>query len=111
MDELLRLIKQFHNREVELLACLAHELTVRARGMYPLPGQQWALKNAEMFRGINEVMHRLVAQIRAVSADDETRFPPDALCDVLREHAAIGGVADDLEKAAAAVPRRLKGLL
>jgi len=100
MDEWLGLLVRWPDRQIELLACLAHELTVRARGSYPARGEEWTQLEAQCLRACNEVLHRITAQIRAMASHDGTQMSPEELGRVLREHAEIGGIRSDLEKAA-----------
>ena len=107
MNELLRLLADARAREIEIWACLAHELTVRARGAYPLPDHPWNASHTEMLRTMNELMHRITAQIGSVAASSGKQFPAHELALVLRELAAMGHVGHELERAGLAVSRRL----
>lgn len=106
MEQLLRVLADAPAREVELWAGLAHELTVSARGVYPLPGHAWRAGDAEFLRAMNEMTHRVTAQIRALSSRSGSQFPADELARVLGEIAEVGHAGDALERAALAVARR-----
>jgi hypothetical protein len=81
-------------RQTRLLALLALEWTVRARGAYP--GQVDQREAGRQLRAFNEVEHTITGQLAHLVAGDAGRYPDDVLIDVLFEKAQQGGCAADL---------------
>jgi hypothetical protein len=107
MNSLLRILEQMPAREIEILACLVHELTVQARGGYPSADKEWPMTSLELLRGTNEVIHRISAQLRSISSTGERAFSRESFGRDIFEHAVTWGVGEQLEKAASLVSRRL----
>ncbi len=79
------------DRQMELWSELGHQLTVSARGLYPVDGRNWEEHDIDALRCINELSHRIYRQISALASDGEGRFPNQALLEVLQELATAGG--------------------
>jgi hypothetical protein len=80
-----------------LLAHLAHELTVSARGYYSARPQRVNSEAGSPVGSINEMLHQVSSQLRALLTDDEWRRPDDTLIAALAFWAEHGGNLPDLE--------------
>src|SRR4030095_15217290 len=69
-------------KRAELLAWLAHNLTIGARGFY-VP-QQPGLSDAERCRQLNEILHRVTSYLgHVLKGDEDTGWAPPVLKMVL----------------------------
>jgi hypothetical protein len=84
-------------RQTQLLAQLALEWTVYARGAYP--GQVDEREAARKLPVFNEVEHTITGQLAHLVVGDLARYPDDVLIDILFEKAQQGGCAGELARA------------
>lgn len=85
VDDAITLFSSYSVEEQEeFLARLMHELTVLARDSYEV-GQD-GLTNPQRMRRINELQHRVSANLCALLRGDSQRFPDDVLIRIILEH-------------------------
>src|ERR1700719_834542 len=84
-------------RQTHLLAQLALEWTVYARGAYP--GQIDEREAGRKLRVFNEVEHTITGQLAHLVAGDAARYPDDVMIDILFEKAQQGGCVGELARA------------
>ena len=81
-------VRQFSSLSAEmqlrLLARFGHNLTVAARDTYEV--QQTGVHSPERLREINEIQHRVLAHILALSEGNEWRYPDDTLVSIMLDH-------------------------
>ena len=81
-------------RKMRVVALLAHNLTVGARGAYP--GQVEEHQAAERLRTFNELQHTVSAKLMNMVAGKPQGFPDEGFLEVLFEKAQRGGCEQDL---------------
>ena len=62
-----------HERQIAVLADFGHRITIAARGTY-VPGTDQVADSSGLRRA-NEVLHRVLGQIRAMADGDAKRYP------------------------------------
>ena len=72
------------NEQLRVLASFGHNLTIAARDSYEVGGT--GLRSPERFRNINEVQHRVLAHIHALSLGDPKRYPDSVLLSIFFEY-------------------------
>jgi hypothetical protein len=70
--------------QLRLLARFGHNLTVAARDTYEF--QAPGVREPKRLRQINEIQHRVLAHILALSTANEWRYPDDVLISIMLEH-------------------------
>lgn len=70
-----------HAEQIDLLALVAHALTIDARGTY-LPGTEGVADPARL-RGIVELQHRVAGQLLSQIRRDQARFPDEDFSQML----------------------------
>jgi hypothetical protein len=70
--------------QLRLLASFGHNLTVAARDTYEF--QATGILEPKRLRQINEIQHRVLAHILALSKSNEQRYPDDVLISIMLEH-------------------------
>jgi hypothetical protein len=72
------------DKQIRVLAAFGHNLTIAARDTYEF--QAPGVRAPERLRGINEIQHRVLAHILALTIPDAWRYPDDALLSIALEH-------------------------
>ncbi len=70
--------------QLRLLASFGHNLTVAARDTYEF--QAPGVREPMRLRQINEIQHRVLAHILALSKSNQFRYPDDVLISIMLEH-------------------------
>lgn len=63
--------------QARFLAILGHWLTVVARGTYEVQSEE--VRDPKTLRALNEIHHRIYAQINGLVSRRAAKFPPDAM--------------------------------
>jgi hypothetical protein len=85
------------NRQIRVLAFLAHNLTVCGRSAY-LPEIEDDIAR-KRFRVFNELLHIVTSQLMHMVSDDSERYPDNVFMDILFEQAQPEGCEKDLLQA------------
>jgi hypothetical protein len=70
--------------QIVVLAAFGHNLTIAARDTYEF--QAPGVGAPERLRAINEIQHRVLAHILALTIRDTRRYPDDVLLSIVLEH-------------------------
>ena len=70
--------------QLRLVAKFGHNLTIAARETYEF--QAPGVRAPQRLRQINEVQHRILAHILALSTENAWRYPDDVLISIMLEH-------------------------
>lgn len=65
------------SEQAHFLSILGHSLTVLARGAYEFQGP--GVTNPRLLRDLNEIHHRIYAQMAGLIQNEKETFPPDVL--------------------------------
>jgi hypothetical protein len=82
------------SQKARALAKLAYGLTICTRGAYPRGGGQEG--SWERARALNEIQHRVMAQLQSLLEPGDAAFPDDVFVDVLFDFAKSGDGQGDL---------------
>jgi hypothetical protein len=72
------------DQQLRVLAAFGHNLTIAARDTYEF--QAPGVQAPQRLRDINEIQHRVLAHILALSTRDTRRYPDDRLLSIALEH-------------------------
>jgi len=72
--------------QIELLARLAHRLTVMARETY---GDDGVAADGKSLRAFNEAQHRILGQLLKLVTADERRYPDEVFANILVDQFAM----------------------
>jgi len=72
------------DKQIRVLAAFGHNLTIAARDTYEF--QSPGVRAPERLRDINEIHHRVLAHILALTTQDAWRYPDDTLLSIALEN-------------------------
>src|SRR5262245_27249797 len=86
-------------KQISVLAWLAHELTIIGRIFYSDDGPQGRAAERDVLIAINELQHQLAAQIGHLADQELKRYPDDVFMDIVFERSCDTRWADTFLKA------------